>query len=697
MLENREISWLSFNYRVLQEAKDLSNPLYERIKFLAIYSSNLDEFFRVRVASLRSLLRLKKKAIHKLKFDPRNLVKQIHKIVNRHQEEFGDIFRNQILPELKKNNINLINETELTENQKEFVENYFREKAQVFIQPFLLIKKKIKPFLVNRRLYLAVKLAPKKNETPAEEPKRTKHSFAIVEIPSQHLPRFIELPKEKEKTFIIFLDDIIRYCLPEIFPGYEIAEAHSIKLTRDAELYIDDEFTGNLLAKIKKGLSKRDTGVPSRFLFDKNISLHFLKFLRESLSLEKEDLIPGGKYHNFSDFFSFPNPGKNSLEFPLMPQLKHSGIEKHKNIFDAIREKDRALFFPYHKYNYVIEFLNRAANDPAVVSIKVTQYRVAKDSAIIKAMIDAVNNGKEVMVFVEVKARFDEESNIQWAEEMEKAGVKVFYSFPGLKVHAKLALVARIENGKEVKYSYFGTGNFNERTAKIYSDIALFTMNEKLTNEAEQVFKFLSGEIVNYEFQHLLVAQFNMRKELLKLIDNEIQFAVEGKEAKIILKLNSLEDKKMIKKLYEASAAGVKINIIIRGICCLVPGIKGISENINVISILDRYLEHSRVYIFNNGGNEKFYAASADWMKRNLSRRVEVAFPIYDSKIKKEIKDIIALQLNDKIKARVIDKNNLNEYQKTKSKIKISSQTASYNYLKKKNNPPAKSKTKTNI
>ncbi|KAB2837990.1 MAG: polyphosphate kinase 1, partial [Melioribacteraceae bacterium] len=363
-----------------------------------------------------------------------------------------------------------------------------------------------------------------------------------------------------------------------------------IKLTRDAELYIDDEFTGNLLAKIKKGLSKRDTGVPSRFLFDKNISLHFLKFLRESLSLEKEDLIPGGKYHNFSDFFSFPNPGKNSLEFPLMPQLKHSGIEKHKNIFDAIREKDRALFFPYHKYNYVIEFLNRAANDPAVVSIKVTQYRVAKDSAIIKAMIDAVNNGKEVMVFVEVKARFDEESNIQWAEEMEKAGVKVFYSFPGLKVHAKLALVARIENGKEVKYSYFGTGNFNERTAKIYSDIALFTMNEKLTNEAEQVFKFLSGEIVNYEFQHLLVAQFNMRKELLKLIDNEIQFAVEGKEAKIILKLNSLEDKKMIKKLYEASAAGVKINIIIRGICCLVPGIKGISENINVISILDRYL-----------------------------------------------------------------------------------------------------------
>lgn len=696
MFENREISWLSFNYRVLQEAKDLSNPLYERIKFLAIFSSNLDEFFRVRVASLRSLLRLKKKAIHKLNFDPENLLRQIHKIVNRHQEEFGEIFRNQILHELKKNNINLINETELTENQKEFVKNYFNEKVQILVQPFLLVKKKIKPFLVNRRLYLAVKLAPKKNGTP-EETKRTKHSFAIVEIPSQHLPRFLELPKENGKTYTIFLDDVIRYCLPDIFPGYEIAEAHSIKLTRDAELYIDDEFTGNLLAKIKKGLSKRDTGVPSRFLFDKNISKHFLNFLRESLSLEKEDLIPGGKYHNFSDFFSFPNTGKSSLEFTPMPQLKHACIEKHKNIFDAIKEKDIALFFPYHNYKYVVDFLDKAARDPDVVSIKITQYRVAKDSAVVKAMIDAVKKGKNVMVFVEVKARFDEELNIQWAEEMEKAGVKVFYSFPGLKVHAKLALVTRIENEKEVKYSYFGTGNFNERTAKIYSDIALFTKDERLTNEAEQVFQFLSGEEYDYEFRHLLVAQFNMRKELLKLIDNEIHFAKEGKEAKIILKLNSLEDRKMIKKLYEASTAGVKINIIIRGICCLVPGIIGLSENINVISILDRFLEHSRVYIFNNDGDEKIYAASADWMKRNLSRRVEVAFPIYDSRIKKEIKDIIALQLKDNIKARIIEKDNLNEYQKTKSRSKISSQTASYDYLKKKNNPPAKSKTKTDI
>lgn len=684
ILENREISWLSFNYRVLQEAKDLSNPLYERIKFLAIYSSNLDEFFRVRVASLRSLLRLKKKSIDKLNFDPEELLKQIHNTVNSHQEEFGGIFKKQVIPELKENNIHLINETELNDKQKEFVETYFREKVQMFIQPILLVKRKIVPFLVNRRLYLSVKLAPKHIEAKLEENKRTKHTYALVEIPSQHLPRFLELPKDNKNTYIIFLDDVIRFCLPNIFPGYEVVEVCSIKLTRDAELYIDDEFTGNLLSKIKKGLSKRDTGVPSRFLYDKNTSKPFLKFLKDSLLLEKEDLVPGGKYHNFSDLFAFPNPCQSNLEFPSMPPLKHAEIEKHKNIFEAISEKDHALFFPFQSYDYIIKFLDTAANDPQVTSIRVTQYRVAKDSAVVRAMIDAVKNGKDVMVFVEVKARFDEELNIQWAEEMEKAGVKVFYSFPGLKVHAKLALVTRIENGKEIKYSYFGTGNFNEKTAKIYSDIGLLTKDERLTSEAEYVFKFLSGETVDYKFEHLLVAQFNMRKDFIAMIDNEITLANKGKDAAITLKMNSLEDRKMIKKLYEASNAGVRINIIIRGICCLVPGIKGQSENIKVISILDRFLEHGRIYIFNNGGKEKIYAASADWMKRNLSRRVEVAFPIYNENIKKEIKDIIELQLNDNKKARVIDKDNSNNYLGVYSKTKISSQTASYNYFKKK-------------
>lgn len=682
--ENREISWLSFNYRVLQEAKDLSNPLYERIKFLAIYSSNLDEFFRVRVASLRSLLRLKPKAIDKLNFDPAELLKQIHETVNKHQEEFGIIFKEQIMPELKENNIRLVNENNLDEKQIEFVESYFREKVQMFIQPLLLVKKKIVPFLVNRRLYLAVKLAPKKIEETEEENKRTKHTYALVEIPSQHLPRFLELPGDKINTDIIFLDDLIRFCLPNIFPGYNLVEAVSIKLTRDAELYIEDEFTGNLLSKIKKGLSKRDTGVPSRFLYDNSISKQFLKFLKDSFLLEKEDLVPGGKYHNFSDFFGFPNPGRGDLEFPPMPPLKSNALEKHSNIFEAIKEKDRGLFFPYQSYDYVIEFLNSAANDQNVTSIKVTQYRVAKDSAVVRAMIDAVRNGKEVMVFVEVKARFDEELNIQWAEEMEKAGVKVYYSFPGLKVHAKLALITRIENGKEVKYSYFGTGNFNEKTAKIYSDIGLLTMDERLTKESEYVFGFLSGKNVEYEFNHLLVAQFNMRKDFIDMIDKEIQNAKDGKDAGIILKMNSLEDRKMIKKLYEASSAGVKVDIIIRGICCLVPGVKGLSENIKIISILDRFLEHSRVYIFNNNGDPKIFAASADWMKRNLSRRIEVGFPIYDVEIRKEIMDIINIQLNDSKKARIIDETNGNNYLKLDSGQDVSSQVASYEYFRDK-------------
>lgn len=682
MFENREISWLSFNYRVLQEAKDSSNPLYERIKFLAIYSSNLDEFFRVRVAALRSLLRLKKKSINKLNFNPTELLKTIHKIVNNHQEEFGIIFNKQIIPGLKENNIFLINDEEFNAEQKTFAESYFNEKIKIYIQPILLVKKKIIPFLVNRRLYLAVKLSPKKFNKKDESVKRVKHAYALVEIPTQHLPRFLELPAVNGKTYITFLDDIIRFNLDNIFAGYNIAEICAIKLTRDAELYIDDEFTGNLLAKIKKGIHKRDTGLPSRFLYDKNISKTFLNFLKESLLLENEDLVPGGRYHNFSDFFGFPNLGKSNLEFPEMTPLKHGEIEKNKNIFEAIRKEDKVLFFPYQSYDYVVKFLRTAAIDPAVTSIKVTQYRVTKDSAVIGAMIEAVKNRKEVMVFVEVKARFDEELNIQWAEEMEKAGVKVFYSFPGLKVHAKLALITRIEDGKEVKYSYFGTGNFNEKTAKIYSDIGLLTMDERLTSEAGLVFEYLSGESTEHKFNHLLVAQFNMRKEFISMIDNEIKNANEGIEAEIILKMNSLEDNKMIKKLYEAGSAGVKIFIIIRGICCLVPGIKGLSENIKVISILDRFLEHSRIYIFNNGGDEKIFAASADWMKRNLSRRIEVAFPIYDENIRKQIKDIITLQLNDCKKARIIDKENSNVYKSNGLKKSIPSQTASYNYFK---------------
>ncbi|MBL1212595.1 MAG: polyphosphate kinase 1 [Ignavibacteriae bacterium] len=675
-LHNRELSWLSFNYRVLQEAKDKSVPLYERIKFLAIYSSNLDEFFRVRVASLRSLLSLKKKTQSKLKFDPDLLLKSIHKTVNEQQEEFGEIFRNEILVELKENNIYLLNENNVSEDHKLFAINYFEENIKEHIQPILLIKNKIKPFLKNSHLYLAVKIKPK-NRTG-----RVRHTYALVEIPANTLPRFIKLPSKSTEHNFIFLDDVIRISLDKIFPDYEIVECSSVKLTRDAELYIDDEFTGNLLSKIQKGIKKRNTGVPSRFLYDNSINKSFLSFIKEALELENDDMVAGGKYHNFNDFFTFPNPLKPKLENPAIQILEHSELKNIENIFDAISTKDFGLHFPYQSYSYVVDFINKAADDEKVKEIKITQYRVAKDSKIVEALIRAARNGKDVMAFVELKARFDEEQNIHWAEQMEKNDVKVYYSFPGLKVHAKIAMVVREENNVLNKYCYLGTGNFNEKTAKIYSDFGLLTKDERITNEVSQVFDFLSGNEQVHKFKHLLVAQFNMRKQFLKLIQNEIDAAAAGGKGKIVLKMNSIEDKKMIRKLYEASNAGVEIKLIVRGICCLVPGVKGMSENIKVISIIDKYLEHSRFYIFHNNGNELIYAASADWMRRNLSRRIEVGFPIYQQNIRDEILKMIEIQLNDNCKARIIDTENSNEYVSSDSNNIIRSQVDFYEFLK---------------
>ncbi|MFC2084441.1 polyphosphate kinase 1 [Bacteroidota bacterium] len=679
---NRELSWLSFNYRVLQEVKDVSVPLYERLKFMAIYSSNLDEFFRVRVASLRSLLRLnKEKTKEKLKFNPSKLLNQIHDVVNSQQEELGEIYRSQILTDLKENNIYLVNEKELNDSQKDFVLQYFKENVAQYIKPELFLKNKINSFLQNRKLYLVLNLSEKLHKNNSDV---SIHNHALVEIPTDYIPRFISLPESNGKHYIMFLDDIIRFSLPEIFSAYNynIVSSYSVKLTRDAELYIDDEFSGNLLFKIKKGLTKRNIGVPSRFLFDKEMPKNLLKLLKESLDLEKEDLVPGGKYHNFNDFFSFPNPTQKSLSNEQLNNLSHKALDNSDNIFNSISISDYGLHFPYQKYDYVINFLKESANDPKVTSIKITQYRVTNNSEIVKALIEAANKGKEVTAFVEVKARFDEELNIKWAEEMAKAGIKVFYSFPGLKVHAKIAIITRKEEKSVKKYCYLGTGNFNEKTAKIYSDFGLLTSDERLTNEVEQVFNFLMEEKLDYKFKHLLVAQFNMRKKFNKLIENEIRNAQSGKKAYILLKMNSLEDKKMINKLYNASQAGVKIDIIIRGVCCLIPGLKGISDNINIISIVDRYLEHARLYLFYNNGKEILLAASADWMRRNLSRRIEVGFPVYDENIKTDIKKILELQLNDNIKARIIDNNDSNNYKRCESEEIIQAQLNTHEYLK---------------
>jgi polyphosphate kinase len=675
---NRELSWLAFNHRVLQEAGDAKVPLYERIKFLAIFSSNLDEFYRVRVASLRYLLELKRKNLDKLDFDPVKLLKEIHKKVNKQQEELGSIFRNQILKELEKEDIFLLNENKLNNDQIKFAEKYFQNEIMPYIQAGILAKSRINYFLKNKCIYFVVRLVSKMATQFDNDNKSFKYKHAIFEIPAQFLPRFVVLPAENNNKSVMFIDDIIRLNLSLIFPGYNIESAYTIKLTRDAEMYIDDEFSGSLLTKIKEGILKRKTGVPSRFLYDNAMPKDFLKFLKSAFYLQNEDLVPGGRYHNFNDFFSFPFLGSNKLVYKNMPPIKSKYLDSSRNKFELIEKKDILLYYPYHSYEYILGLIDEAASDLTVSAIWITLYRVASDSKIVKSLIEAAKNGKSVFVFVEIKARFDEESNIQWAAELEKADINVRYSFPGLKVHSKICLIER--NNKNI--AYLSTGNFNENTAKVYTDFGFFTSDKNLTGEVKRVFKYLAGQKISTKFKQLLVSPFNMRSTFEALIDNEIENAKNGKDAKIILKLNSLQDSKMIKKLYVASQAGVKIQMIVRGICCLIPGVKNLSENIEIISIVDRFLEHARVFIFYNNGNKKYFIASADWMKRNLSRRIEVGFPITDKLLIEKIEKIIALQLNDNCKARLIDKKQINEYRTSKSEKPNQSQIEIYNYLK---------------
>jgi polyphosphate kinase len=676
----RDLSWLSFNYRVLQEAKDPSVPLYEKIKFIAIFSSNLDEFFRVRVASIKSLLNLKNKTQRKLQFDPVVLLERIAKTVYNHQEEYGKIWREIILPQLNQNNIFLLKDNDLTGEQKELLREDFNQNILPYLRPMILIKKKVVPFLQNSSLYLAVRLSQTKSDSIKN---KVKTSYGLVEVPTQNAKRFIIL-QDNDKHCIMFIDDLIRIFLPEVFPGYKVEAAYEIKLTRDAELYIDDEFSGNLLEKIKKGLGKRKTGPPARFLFDKDMPKDMIKFLRDNFEIRKEELVPGGRYHNMNDLFGLPLPKNAKLENEPQPPVYKKELEGHPFLFESIKESDHLLTYPYQKFDYVIRFLNEAANDPAVQAIKITLYRTAKNSGVMKELINAAKNNKDVTAFVECKARFDEESNIHWAEELAANGVKVLYSFPGIKVHCKLCLVYRKEDEQIKKYAYLATGNFNESTAKIYSDNGMFTADKRLTDDAEKVFEHLTTQTKELEFDHLLVAQFNLREKLYELIDNEIANAKAGKKARIILKVNHIEERKMIVKLYEASCAGVKIQMVVRGICCLIPGVKDLSENIKITSIVDRYLEHSRVFIFHHNGKEKFYLGSADLMVRNLSRRIEVAFPVYDKKIQEEIKKIISIQLGDNVKARVINKAQNNNYKKAKTEETVRAQTAIYELLKPK-------------
>lgn len=670
----RDISWLSFNHRVLQEAKDPTVPLFERVKFLAIYSSNLDEFFRVRMANHRNLLRVNKKTKRELDISPKQTVRTIQRIVNRQQEDFSRIFEKKIIPQLGKHGIRLKRRLDMTEEDKAFVESYFREFMLPYVQPVLLMKDMVRPFLNNAQLYLSILM---------KEKERGKTAYALVKIPSDHLPRFIVLPSTGDEHNLIMLDDIVRHSVSWMFPGYDIEDTFSIKLTRDAELYIDDEFSGDLLAKIKSSLNRRHVGPASRFVYDRTMPDQLREYLEDIFELERYDILAEGRYHNNFDFFGFPNFGMTKLLNSPQPPLPYPALEEAEKFWAAIQERDHLLHYPYHAYESVIRFFERAAEDPTVSHIKIVQYRVARKSRIMQALMRAVTLGKQVSVFIEVKARFDEEANLRWGEKLEEAGVNVHYSFPGVKVHSKLALVRRVENGQERIYNYLSTGNFHEDTAKIYSDFGLFTADERITSEVSRIFSFLENVMIpDQPFRHLMVGQFNLRSGLERLIDFEIAEAKAGREAAMTLKMNSLQDKPMIDRLYQASQAGVRINLIVRGICVLVPGRKGYSENIHGVSIVDRYLEHARVFHFHHAGEELVYLSSADFMTRNLSYRVETTFPVYDVELKDKILEILDLQLADNVKARLLSDQQANPYYRGGSDLSIRSQEATYHLIK---------------
>lgn len=646
---DRELSWLAFNERVLQEAADPSVPLGERLNFLAIFSSNLDEFFRVRVASLRSLLRLKKKKVQRLDIDPRTLLADIHGVVGVQQDRFGRILREYLLPELAARGRHLLTESDLLPAQAEAVAAWFDEHVRPLIDPVLLSGADPEPFLQNRALYLIVELWPRQGRgVGAITP-----DYALIQIPSPPLPRFLTLEPADGSTPVMFLDDVIRSNLPRLFAEHETGAAYAVKLSRDAELNLEDEFEGDIVAAIRKSLKKRETGLPCRFLYDLQTPAQLAEVLSRLFHLEPEDLIAGGRYHNLHDLRDFPRGDGPDQSYPPLEPLPHPDLEGAGSLLAAVTAQDRLLHFPYQKFDYVVRLLEEAATDPGVEEIWITLYRVARDSAIAEALIRAAEAGKRVTAVVELKARFDEESNLDWTERFEQAGVRTFHADPSLKVHAKMALIVR--SGGEPAVAYLGTGNFNERTARVYTDLALLTADPRLTNDVRSVFAFLSGEEDEPTFEYLLVAPFTLRSGFYERIDAETEAVRNGRPGGLRVKMNSLEDRRMIKRLYDASRAGVPIRMIVRGICCLVPGVEDQSETIRVRSIVDRFLEHARVFIFENAGDPVYYLASADWMKRNLDRRVEVAFPILDPAIQADIEAFMRLQFADDTKARIID------------------------------------------
>ncbi len=677
---NREISWLRFNERVLQESADQQVPLIERLRFLGIFSNNLDEFFKVRYATVKRIVQAGKSGKSVLGGEiAKDLLEEITKIVIKQQADSLEVLHN-VEKELEEKNIYIVDETEITESQAEFLKTYFMQKVSPVLMTIILNDLAKFPMLKDSAAYLAVKMVLLNGKVVRQKEVRDIR-YALIEIP-KGIDRFIELPKEGEKNYIMLLDDLIRYSLRSIFNmfPYESISAHMIKITRDAELDIDNDLSKSFIEKISTSVEHRKISDPVRFVYDKNIEADTLKFLREKMNITDTDsVIPGGRYHNRRDYMGFPSMGRTDLLYDKITPLPIRGLSQEGNLLKAIAERDYLLYAPYQTFSYVIKFLRDAALDPKVRNIKITLYRLANDSQVTASLINAVKNGKHVTVQIELQARFDEQANIKYAEQLQDEGVKLIFGVRGLKVHSKICIIDREEATGMKRYGFISTGNFNEDTARIYTDYTLFTAHEAILKELNKVFDFFETTYKINKYKHLVMSPHYTSNRFRKLIDKEISLAGAGKEAYIKIKMNSLTSYKMVDKLYEASRAGVKIQMIVRGICCLIPGIKGMSENIEAISIVDKFLEHPRMFIFGNDGNPKVIISSADWMTRNLENRVEVGCPIYDEDIKQELMDTFEISWADNVKARVFNEKQNNAYRRNDNP-KVRSQFEMYDY-----------------
>jgi polyphosphate kinase len=677
---NREISWLHFNERVLQESADKNVPLIERLRFLGIFSNNLDEFFKVRYATVKRIVDAGKKGKSVLGGeDAKVLLEEITSQVIKLQSKSVKVL-NEIERELATENIYIIDETEVSKEQALFVTDYFLRKVNPELLTIILNNLTEFPTLKDTAAYLAVRMVLK-----TEMLHIGKIQYALIEIP-RHLERFVVLPESDGKSYIMMVDDVIRFCLDNIFTMFEYSDisAHMIKITRDAELDMDNDLSKSFIQKISSSVEHRKISDPVRFVYDKSIKIDTLRYLKEKMNIEETDsVIPGGRYHNRRDYMGFPSLGRQDLMYQKINPLPVKGLSIDGSLFEQIAQKDFMIYTPYQTYSYVIKFLKEAALDPHVKRIKLTVYRLANNSQVAAALINAAKNGKEVTVQIELQARFDEQANITYANIFQEEGIKLIFGIPGLKVHTKVCFAEREEEDGIRRFGFISTGNFNESTANIYTDYTLFTAHEGILKEVNKIFNFFEVPYKIYKYKHLIVSPHYTKNVFNKLIDNEIANVLVGKEASIKIKMNSFTSYKMVDRLYEASRAGVKVQLIIRGICCLIPGVEGMSENIEAISVVDKFLEHPRLFIFSNDGNPKAYISSADWMTRNLDYRVEVGCPIYDEDVKKELIETFEISWNDNVKSRIFSEKQDNAYRKTKGE-EIRSQFALYDYYKNK-------------